>query len=43
MWDDLIVLFLLLALSSFALAAVMFVSDRIRARALRRRQSSAGS
>jgi hypothetical protein len=40
MWDDLIVLFLSLALGSFALAAVMFVSDGIRARTLRSRRPS---
>lgn len=40
MLDDLIVLFLSLALGSFALAAVMFVSDGIRARTLRGRRPS---
>jgi hypothetical protein len=40
MWDDLIVLFLSLALGSFALAAVMFVSDGIRARTRRSRGPS---
>jgi hypothetical protein len=40
MLDDLIVLFLSLALGSFALAAVMFVSDGIRARTLRSRRPS---
>jgi hypothetical protein len=40
MWDDLIVLFLSLALGSFALAAVMFVSDGIRARTPRSRRPS---